>query len=57
MTERQSVADSAQPYLAAAAAAPAEFRPDEDFLLEGRARRSSWPTFRQAFEWALPMKA
>ena len=36
MTERQSVADSAQPYFAAASATCRGVPADEDFLLEGR---------------------
>ena len=56
ITERQSVADSAQPYLAAASATSAASRPTSTFCSKaGTSKKLA--TFRHAFEWALPMKA
>ena len=56
MTARQSVADSAQPYLAAAAATWPASRPTRTFCSKaGTSKKLA--TFRQAFEWALPMNA
>ncbi|MCY1234130.1 hypothetical protein D9M72_467020 [compost metagenome] len=55
-TERQSVADSAQPYLAAAAATCPASRPTSTFC--SKAGTSKYEaTLRQAVEWALPMNA
>ncbi|MDI2023897.1 hypothetical protein PJL18_04446 [Paenarthrobacter nicotinovorans] len=56
ITERQSVADSAQPYLAAAAATWVASRPTSTFCSKaGTSKKLA--TFRHAFEWAFPMKA
>ena len=56
ITARQSVADSAQPYLAAASATRSGSRPTRTRCSKaGTSKKLA--TLRQAFEWALPMNA
>jgi hypothetical protein len=53
----QSVSQAAQPSRRAAATTAARSRPQMATMRGANGRSKKWPTVRQAWEWALPMKA